>query len=284
MTLKLPRPTRTAVATAVGVALIGGAVVAQTVPMEPIQWDKRRLDTLDRNVRRLERAVMQRNAAGQPVLVEPDPEVTTLQARSDSMDRRLADVEDTLRRVNGDVERLTFGLDEAQRDNAALRGRLVDADRRIKAMEDAAKAEAELNGPIVANSPTGGAPTDIAAAVRLLETDPARGERALQTVIATWPDTNQAREANSRLGDLYVSRDQRADAVRVYAAALQGWPTINWAGETTLKLADALIATDRKTQACAALSEYQRRYAQGATAPQRTRATQLRGRAGCPAN
>lgn len=284
MTLKLPRPTRTAVATAVGVALIGGAVVAQTVPMEPIQWDKRRLDTLDRNVRRLERAVLQRNAAGQPVLVEPDPEVITLQARSDSMDRRLADVEDTLRRVNADVERLTFGLDEAQRDNAALRGRLVDADRRIKAMEDAAKAEAELNGPIVANSPTGGAPTDIAAAVRLLETDPARGERALQTVIATWPDTNQAREANSRLGDLYVSRDQRADAVRVYAAALQGWPTINWAGETTLKLADALIATDRKTQACAALSEYQRRYAQGATAPQRTRATQLRGRAGCPAN
>ena len=275
---------RNIVLTAVGVALIGGVVVAQTTPMEPIQWDKRRLDQLDRNVRRLERAVTQRNAAGQPVLVEPDPEVIALQGRVETMDRRLGDLEDTLRRVNADVERLTFGIDEAQRDNVALRNRLTDADRRIKAMEDAAKAEAELNGPIVANSPTGAAATDIAAAVRLLETDAARGERALQTVIATWPDTPQAREANSRLGDLYVSRDQRADAVRVYAAALQGWPTITWAGETTLKLADALIATDRKTQACAALGEFQRRYAQGGTAAQRTRAGQLRTRAACPAN
>lgn len=274
--------TRNTILTAVGVALIGGVVVAQTTPLEPIQWDKRRLDQLDRNVRRLERAVTQRNAAGQPVLVETDPEVVVLQGRVETMDRRLADLEDTLRRVNGEVERLTFGIDEAQRDNAALRNRLVDADRRVKAIEDAAKAEAELNGPIVANSPTGAAATDIAAAVRLLETDPARGERALQTVIATWPDTNQAREANSRLGDLYVSRDQRADAVRVYAAALQGWPTIHWAGETTLKLADALIATDRKTQACAALGEFQRRYSAGGTAAQRTRATQLRGRASCP--
>ena len=281
MTLKL---SRNIVLTAVGVALIGGMVVAQTAPMEPIQWDKRRLDQLDRNVRRLERAVTQRNAAGQPVLVEPDPEVTTLQGRTDTMETRIGDLEDSLRRVNADVERLTFGIDEAQRDNVALRNRLVDADRRIKALEDAAKAEAELNGPIVANSPTGAAPTDIAAAVRLQESDAARGERALQTVIVTWPDTPQAREANSRLGDLYVSRDQRADAVRVYAAALQGWPTIGWAGETTLKLADALIATDRKTQACAALGDFQRRDSQGGTAAQRTRAGQLRGRAACAAN
>ena len=56
-----------------GVVLIAGTttVVAQTTPMEPIQWDKRRLEQLDRNVRRLERAVTQRNAAG-PRSMRPD--------------------------------------------------------------------------------------------------------------------------------------------------------------------------------------------------------------------
>src|SRR5690606_29418931 len=54
-----------------GLALVGGGAVAvaQTAPLEPIQWDRRRLEQLDRNVRRLERALTQRNAAGQPVLV-----------------------------------------------------------------------------------------------------------------------------------------------------------------------------------------------------------------------
>ena len=98
--LKLPSALRSknALVTALGVVLIAGTttVVAQTAPMEPIQWDKRRLEQLDRNVRRLERAVTQRNASGQPVLVEPDPEVVALTGRVAGMDRRLNDLEATL--------------------------------------------------------------------------------------------------------------------------------------------------------------------------------------------
>ena len=265
--LKLPfRLTRTAAMTAIGLTLIGGAVVAQTVPMEPVQWDKRRLDQLDRNVRRLERALTQRNAAGQPVIVEPDPEVVALQGQMQIMDRRLSDLEQTFQRMNADSERLTFQLDEATRDNAALSRRLRDAEGRIEKIEKAAQEEAELNGPIVANSPTGDAGQDLAAAVRLLATDAARGERALETLVVTWPNTPQAREANSRLGDQHV-------AARDNAAALNGWPRLAWAPETTLKLAEALRATDRATQACGALTEFTRRYAETATAAQKTRAT-----------
>ena len=95
-------------------------------------------------------------------------------------------------------------------------------------------------------------------------------------------DTPQAREANSRLGDLRVSANDKAGAVPYYAAALKDWPRIGWAAETTLKLADALIATDRKTQGCAALSEFTRRYPE-APAALKTRATQTRTRAACPA-
>ena len=280
--LKLPfRLTKSAALTAIGLTLIGGAVVAQTVPMEPVQWDKRRLDQLDRNVRRLERALTQRNAAGQPVLVEPDPEVVALQGQVSILEQRLADVEQTFQRMNADSERLTFQLDEATRDNAALGRRLRDAEGRVEKIEKAAQEEAELNGPIVANSPTGDAGQDLAAAVRLLATDAARGERALETVVVTWPNTPQSREANSRLGDLHVAARDNAAAVASYAAALNGWPRLAWAPETTLKLAEALRATDRATQACGALNEFTRRYAETATAAQKTRATQLRTRAAC---
>jgi len=280
--LKLPfRLTKTAAMTAIGLTLIGGAVVAQTVPMEAVQWDKRRLDQLDRNVRRLERALTQRNAAGQPVLVEPDPEVVAMQGQLQIMERRLSDLEQTFQRVNADGERLTFQLDEATRDNAALSRRLRDLEGRVERAETAAQEEAELNGPIVANSPTGDAGQDLTAALRLLGTDGPRGQRALETVIVTWPNTPQSREANSRLGDLYVAARDNAAAVPAYAAALNGWPRTPWAPETTLKLAEALRATDRATQACGALTEFTRRYAETATAAQKTRATQLRTRANC---
>ncbi len=285
--LKFPAAlrSRNALITALGIVLIAGTttVVAQTTPMEPIQWDKRRLEQLDRNVRRLERAVTQRNAAGQPVIIEPDPEVVALQGRVGLMDRRLADMEATLQRVNGDLERLTFQLDEAGRDNTALGARVRDAEGRLRAMEAAAAREAELNSPIPTTSPTGDAARDLSAAARLAATDPARGDRALQTVIAAWPDTPQAREASSRLGDLRVSAGDHAGAVSAYATALQGWPTAPWAASTTLELANALNATDRKTQACTALTEFTRRYAEAASPALRARASEARTRIGCAA-
>lgn len=285
--LKFPAAlrSRNALISVLGVVLIAGTttVVAQTTPLEPVQWDKRRLDQLDRNVRRLERAVTQRNAAGQPVIIEPDPEVIALQGRVGLMDRRLGDMEATVQRVNGDLERLTFQLDEAGRDNTALSTRLRDAEGRIRAMEAAAAREAELNAPIPTASPTGDAARDLTAAARLAATDPQRGDRALQTVILAWPDTPQAREASSRLGDLRVSAGDHAGAVSAYATALQGWPTAPWAAATTLELANALNATDRKTQACTALTEFARRYAEAASAVVRTRATEARTRIGCPA-
>jgi TolA-binding protein len=285
--LKLPSvlTSRNAILTVLGVIFIAGTttVVAQTAPMEAIQWDKRRLDQLDRNVRRLERAVTQRNAAGQPVIIEPDAEVVALQGRVGLMDRRLADMEATVQRVNGDLERLTFQLDESTRDNVALATRVRDAEGKIRAMEAAAAREAELNAPVPTTSPTGDAARDLTAAARLAASDPARGDRALQTVIAAWPDTPQAQEASSRLGDLRVSSGDHAGAVSAYAAALRGWPTAGWAPATTLELANALNATDRKTQACTALTEFTRRYAEAATAAVRTRAAEARTRIGCAA-
>lgn len=283
--LKLPTSlrNRNALITAIGVVMIAGTttVVAQTAPMEAVQWDKRRLDQLDRNVRRLERAVTQRNAAGQPVLVEPDPEVVALQGRVELMNRRLQDLESTVQRVNGEIERLTFAVDESRRDNTALGARLRDAEGRVRVMEQAAARDNELNSPISSTSPTGDPGRDLTAAVRLAATDPALGDRALQTVTLAWPDAPQAREAFSRLGDLRVSDGDFDNAVRAYSSALRGWPTAPWAAATTLELSNALNSADRKTDACGALTEFTNRYAPTATAAQRTRATEMATRFAC---
>lgn len=268
----------------VGCMLIGGVAVAQTVPPPAVQWDNRRLDQLDRNVRRLERAVTQRNSQGQPVLVEPDPEVIAVQGRVGTMDRRLEDLEATVQRVNADFERLTFQLDESDRDNAALRGRLADTESRLARLEAAverAESAAREVAETATRSPTGDAVADLAAARSILATDPVAGRAALERVAGNWPDTPAGKEAIWRVGDIVRAGGDQAGAVQQYASALSGWPALPWAGEVTLKLARGLEATNRDAQACAALAEYDRRYAANSTPALRTIATETRTRAGC---
>lgn len=278
---KLPKISRNALMTGLGVALIAGAVVAQSVPTEPIIWDKRRLDTLDRNVRKLERAIFQRNSQGQPFLMEPDPEVVALQGRVGGVDRRLADVEATLQRMNGDIERLTIDLENMKTENGRLRTRLGESEARLTTLETRAREEAELNAPIVANSPTGTAAGDLAAANRMLSTNPARGERALEVLIVTWPEEEESRIANVRLGDLRLEDEDAAGAVPYFASALRGWPEAGWAPEATIKLAEALEAEDQSTDACITLREFRTRYGTGAPASLTTRAQAVRTSAGC---
>ena len=286
--MKLPHANQAIALAAMSLSLFSGDAVAQTnpqgQPLQLIQWDSRRLDQLDRNVRRLERALTQRNAQGQPVIVEPDPEVVTLQGRVDIIDRRLRDLEATTQRVNGDVERLTFALDEAERENATLRTRLTRIEARLQALDEAAAAQAQAAEVAEQEdaSPSGDAVSDLAAA-RALSADPARGAEALADVVANWPETPQAREASWRLGDLRRSARDQAGAVQAYATALAGWPTDAWAGEVTLKLARGLAATNRKPQACAALGEFDRRYAARATPGLKAVAVQVRGEADCAA-
>ncbi|WP_262423577.1 hypothetical protein [Brevundimonas denitrificans] len=186
----------TALAPLMAVVLVAAPatpVQAQQVPDQPVEWTPRRLNQLDRNVRRLERAVTQRNAAGDPVLIETDPEVVVLQGVMDNMQRRLADLEATVQRMNGDIERLTFANDEAQRDNAAMRRLLTDSNNRITALEGQLEAVAEANAPIVADSPTGDARQDFDRAIRLANAQDVRA-------CAPWKSSSSPGRTSPRRG------------------------------------------------------------------------------------
>ncbi|MDO1559579.1 tetratricopeptide repeat protein [Brevundimonas sp. 2R-24] len=274
----------TLAATVTGVLFIGATVVAQTEQLQPIEWDKRRLDRLDRNVRRLERALFQRNAAGEPLILEPDPEVIALQGRVELMDRRIGDLEGALRRVNGSVDDLTTELVqtrrqsvERQRDIDALRTRTAELESELTALKE---ANAEPPAP---TSPTGEPGADFTAAMQALRAqDWATAVAAFDTFIAVWPDADQIPEAHFRLGQARAGQGDQAGAAQAYAAALRGWPRTSWAPEATVNLATALHAGGRTQQACAAIGEFERRYAQ---APQalRQRVAALKTRAACAA-
>lgn len=266
-----------------GLVMTAGSVVAQTQEPPAIAWDARRLAILERNVRRLDRALTQRNAAGDPVILAPDPEVVALMGRVDLMDRRLSDLEATLVRLNDEAATLTAELEGADRTNRDLAGRVDALTRRLAELEAAnAEAEAAAAGTIAPRSPSGSEGGDFDAAVRLIrdgETEAAA--EALQLFIVTWPESGRLAEAHYRLADIRAAGDDEAGAVQDYARALRGWPTTGWAPEATVKLAAALLATDRAEQACQALGEFQRRYAAGASPAVRTRAGQIDTQAEC---
>jgi len=119
--------------------IAGGAVV--TLPARPAfaQSDEdRRLDRLEKQVRELRAILFQGRDTGQPVVVKPegpDPEVTALQ-------QRVSDLDDTIRKLNGQIEVLTHDSDEARaaanavRDqNGELRGELKDLSDRVAKLE-----------------------------------------------------------------------------------------------------------------------------------------------------
>lgn len=271
-----------------GVLIAGGAsAVAQTQEPAAIEWDSRRLSRLDRNVRRLERALTQRNAAGDPVIIEPDAEVVALMGRVDLLDQRLSDLEATLVRMNGDSERLATELESAQRTNRDLAGRIDALTRRVAEIdsanaEAAAAAAASAGDDPQPRSPSGSEVGDFDAAMRLVrDGESAEAADAFALFIVTWPESERVGEAHYRLASLREAANDTDGAVQDYARALRGWPATSWAAEATLRLAAILSGTNRDEQACQALGEFDRRYAERASANGRVRAGQLRSQAEC---
>jgi len=236
--------------------------------------DDRRLDRLEKDLRELRAIVFQGRDTGQPVVVKPegpDPAVEALQARADQL-------EQTLRTLSGQVEVLAHDVDEARRQTAAAHDGETELRGEVKALSDQiAKLQAppapEAPPPLPPEAPQG---TDAgsgggeagafkAAKAQLGGGDYAGASDALNAYLQQYPGAPHAREAYYLLGESYYMRSGYGDATTAYARALKDWPKIAWAPDATVKLARALAATNRPEQACAALAEFDKRYA--ATAP-----------------
>jgi len=304
------------IASAFATIVGAGAVTLPARPAFAQSDDDRRLDRLEKQVRELRAILFQGRDTGQPVVVKPegpDPEVTALQ-------QRVSDLDDTIRKLNGQIEVLTHDSDEARaaanavRDqNGELRGELKDLSDRVARLEGVlapapppAPPQAAQPGqsttppppgqsgvltlPPSAGSAAPDAPAPAAptaaesykhARALLTANDYPGAIAAFQAFISQFPSNKEIPAAYFWLGEADSARQGFADAVPAYANALKGWPKQAWAPDATVKLARALAETSQTDKACAALAEFDRRYRKEASPTVKARAAEVRTRAAC---
>jgi len=253
-------------------------------PTNNTAWDAKKLQQLDRDVRKLERSVARvENKQAPPILIEPDPEVVALQATVDSLSRKLDDNANTITHLTGQLE-------DAQHQNQLLQQQVSALTARTDTLVKRADlAEAHLKDIDVALAPPpppppskGDAEADFEQAFNLMtsgQTDEA--ERAFTAFTTTWPESAQLPEAWFRLGQIRAQKKDASGAVAAYATALKGWPKTSWAPEATVKLAAALSDSNRPTEACQALVQFDRVYARMAATENRALAKDIKARNKC---
>ncbi len=254
------------------------------VPTNSTVWDAKKLQQLDRDVRKLERTIARiQNKTTPPILIEPDPEVVALQATVDILSRKQDDQSATIARLTGDLE-------ESQHQNQLLQGQVTQLNSRLDALTkriDLADAhlkdiDVQLAPPPPPPASTGDPEADFEQAFNLLtsgQIDDA--QRAFEAFTSTWPEATQLPEAWFRLGQIRTMRQDNSGAVAAYATALKGWPNTSWAPEATVKLADALTNSNRPTEACQALSQFDKLYAKQATSDSKALAKTLKNKDNC---
>lgn len=254
------------------------------VPTDATVWDAKKLQRLDRDVRKLERSVQRvQNSSSPPILIEPDPEVVALQATVDTLSRKQDQLNQEVTQLIGQVEELQHQNQVLQQQTAAQATR---TDTLIKRADQADAHLKDIDALLAPPPPpppsTGDAEGDFEQAFNLMtsgKTDDA--QRAFEAFTTTWPEASQTPEAWFRLGQLRAMKSDNDGAIAAYASSLKGWPKTSWAPESTVRLADALGAANRPKDACAALGQFDKVYAKGATAEMRATAKSLNSKYKC---
>jgi len=256
------------------------------VPTDSTVWDAKRLQKLDRNVRKLERAIQRtEKSSNPPILIEPDPEVVALQATVETLSRKQDQQQDAITTLTGQLEVAQHQNQVLQQQLVAMNAKLDSLSHRADMNEAHMKDIDALLAPPPPPPPSTGDPEgDFEQAFNLMtsgKTDDAG--RAFEAFTTTWPEAPQLPEAWFRLGQIRTMGGDASGAVQAYATSLKNWPKTSWAPEATVKLADALTNINRTQEACAALVQFDKLYAKSATADNKTLAKTLKAKDKCPA-
>ncbi len=208
--------------------------MAQTPLPEADPLDDRsvkRVERMEKVVRELRAIVFQGRDTGKPVVVQPAETDAQIAALND----RVTDLEQTLTKLNGQNETVTFELNKANKATADQKARADALEQRLAAIEKtlADLQAAAANGQLAAGAAPaadGGAvppppppPADPAVAFKqarqlLLDGDYANAEQAFSAYVANYPDNAKTPEARYWLGETLFVREAYTDAA---AAARQ---------------------------------------------------------------
>jgi tol-pal system protein YbgF len=290
MTGRRLRPTLRLLGAAMAAALVAAPLAAtvafaQTPMDDPLDArDAKRVDRMEKVVRELRDIVFKAQKTGAPVVVQP----ADTDARIAEQASRIADLEQSLTRLNGSLEAATHELDQARRDNGALTAQLKALSDRLTADEQkATDAAATQAGPPPPEPPPQAADPKAAAADAfskarqlILSGDYDGAESAFSAYVTTYPDTPKTPEARYWWGKTLMVRGDSVKAAGAFIGAIRGWPQTAWAPDAVVELSRALAALKKPADACQTLAELGRRYPK-APASVKTRAAVVREQAKC---
>lgn len=249
-------------------ALIGGSTLgpaaqhafAQTpMPMDEDPLDDRsrkRLDRMEKVVRELRAIVFQGRDTGVPVVVQP----AGTDAMVQSLSERVADLEQTLTRVNAQNETLLHDLDQARAALAASQAQYRSLDERLAPLEGAAAAAvqaAQQEAALAAEDPQ----EAFARAKALMDGGDFDGaEAAFAGFLDHHGDSARAGEASYLWGKTLSVRSAHKEAAAAYVEAVRGYPKTGWAPDAMVELSRALVALKRADDACKTLDTLTAKY------------------------
>ncbi len=259
-------------ALAVGVVAGGAyhAVAQVSLDAPPLaESDAKRLDRMEKAMKELRAIVFQGRETGAPVVVQPADTEANLQRLSD----RLSDLEQSLAKLNGELEVTRHDVDQSRQGAGDLRTTLASMKDEIAALEKAVQAltpppqpAAPAPGDLGAGAPQAASPAlnpaaQFAAAQTALEQgDMATAEAGFRAFIAQNGDGPKGPEARYGLARALISRHDWQDAATADIGAIRGWPHTHWAPAAVLDLSRSLMALGKPQDACETLGELTRRY------------------------
>jgi tol-pal system protein YbgF len=278
-------------AAAAAIALIAAPftatmALAQTPMDDPLDArDAKRLDRMEKVVRELRDIVFKAQKTGAPVVVEP----ADTDARLADISTKIADLEGTLTKLNGSLEVTTHELDQARRENTALRGQVKALSDRLTADEQKATeaAAAAAAPPVTPEPPPPPADPKAAAADAftkarqlMLSGDFDAAETAFSAYVTAYPDTPRTPEARYWWGKTLAVRGDYVKAAGAFIGAIRGWPQTAWAPDAVVELARSLVQLKKPADACQTLAELGHKYPKAGAAIA-TRAATVRLQAKC---
>jgi tol-pal system protein YbgF len=248
-------------ATAAALTLSAAAAFAQTPMADPLDArDARRVDRMEKVVRELRSIVFQLRDTGKPVVVQPADTEPRLQELSE----RIRDLEQSLTRVNGQMESTAFELRQTKQANADLQAQVKSLSDRLATYEQAAAPPAEAPAAAAetpAPPPKASAGEAFTQARELmLAGDYDAAEGAFAAYVQAYPDSSRTPEARYWWGKTLAVKGAQAQAAQAYIAAIRGWPKTAWAPDAVVELARSMVALKKPADACAILSELPKRY------------------------
>ena len=260
--------------------MAAGQSLAQTSLDDPLDdRSAKRLDRMEKVMRELRAIVFQGRETGQPVIVQP----AETESQITALNEKINDLEQSLTRLNSQLEAGSHASDDTRRQLAALREENAQLKAQLAAMDQKMAALSSLPPPQVEAPAPADPDTAFSAARRLLlDGDYAGAEGAFSDFIQRFGDSPRGQEARYYLAKTLIARRAWPEAATNDIGALRGYPQTPWAAEAMLDLARSLVAMKKPEDACQTLAELARRYPK-ANMDVKNRAANLKTQAKCAA-